>query len=238
MLHIETKSHSKRHFISIKGRFLVCTLLGKLVLNVSLGHLMMVGVWTNISPTTGMGLIKLNEMNEMKKHVLSMAMVAAMGLVSFNGFAAGGNSGQVTFNGEVVDAPCNLAPGQDGADVKVPFGQLSMAQLNAGQETARNFQLQLEDCALAGKTASITFKSIQANSANTLMNTIGSATGLGIGLRSPTGAITFGTSQPLTGLNDGKNTLHFSAIAKKAVAATDVTAGDFTAVANFEIAYQ
>ncbi|EFV0288859.1 type 1 fimbrial protein, partial [Salmonella enterica] len=91
----------------------------------------------------------------MKKNV-AMAVMMSLGLVSVNALAVTtGNSGKVTFQGEVVDSPCNLAPGQDGTDVKVDFGQLSMSQLNKGVKTAEQFVLKLENCALtddAGKT--------------------------------------------------------------------------------------
>lgn len=172
----------------------------------------------------------------MNKQVLSMAIVMALQLAAFNGFAAG-NNGSVTFNGEVVDSPCDLAPGQDGTDVKVPFGQLSMEQLNSGQVKSQNFQLQLKNCNLAGKTTSITFNGIN-NIDTTMLATTGSATGVGIALSSTNAPITLGTPFALNGLSDGSNTLAFTATAKKAASGTSVTAGDFTAVSNFTIAYQ
>ncbi|WP_415422682.1 fimbrial protein [Serratia marcescens] len=174
------------------------------------------------------------EINVMKTSISKLAVVAVLGLTSL-GASAAGNSGKVTFSGEVVDAPCNLAPGQDGTDIKVPFGQLSMSQLNAGHVAAQKFDIQLQDCDLAGKTAQITFTGTTLSGSTTLLETQGGATGLGIGLS----GITFGTAKPLTGLKDtGNNTLTYTATAQRAVAGTDVTAGDFAAITNFQISYQ
>ncbi|RFT77797.1 type 1 fimbrial protein [Serratia marcescens] len=170
----------------------------------------------------------------MKTSISKLAVVAVLGLTSL-GASAAGNSGKVTFSGEVVDAPCNLAPGQDGTDIKVSFGQLSMSNLNKdGYEEPQSFQIQLQDCDLAGKTAQITFTGTTLPGSTTLLETQGGATGLGIGLR----GVTFGTAKALTTLGDGKNTLAYTAIAQRAVAGTNVTAGDFSAITNFQISYQ
>lgn len=176
------------------------------------------------------------------KSKLIMAGLVAMSMASVNAMAAAGNSGKVTFTGEVVDSPCNLAPGQDGTDVKVDFGQLSMSQLNAGVKTSESFVLKLQNCALTTtaqgatttKTASITFNSTDVDSTNALLTTHGTATGLGIGIN----GYTFGTEAGLKGVMDGNNELRFTATAQKAAAATAVTAGDFTAATNFVISYK
>lgn len=174
------------------------------------------------------------------KSKIAVATLMAMSLASINVMAATtGNSGKVTFTGEVVDSPCNLAPGQDGADVKVDFGQLSMAQLNAGVKTSEPFVLRLENCSLSNpdgttKTAEITFNSTDMDATNAaLLKTHGSATGLGIGID----GYTFGTAAPIKGLVDGNNDLRFTATAQKLVTGTNVTAGDFMASTNFVIAY-
>lgn len=179
------------------------------------------------------------------KSKIAVATLMAISLASINVMAATtGNSGKVTFTGEVVDSPCNLAPGQDGTDVKVDFGQLSMAQLNAGVKTSKQFTLKLENCALSTtaddgtvttKTADITFNSSDVDAANAaLLKTNGGATGLGIGID----GYTFGTAAPIKGLVDGNNDLRFTATAQQRVAGTNVTAGDFMAATNFLISYK
>ncbi|EDD5390496.1 fimbrial protein [Salmonella enterica subsp. enterica serovar Enteritidis] len=167
------------------------------------------------------------------KSNIAVATVMALGLMSMNTMAAGVNTGKVSFKGTVVDTPCNLAPGADGEDVPVDFGQLSMSQLNAGHQNTQKFVINLTDCDLTGKTAGITFDAVDTDAAKTLINTSGTATNLGIGIQ----GITFGTEKALTGIYDGDNALQFTAFAKKA-GATDVTAGNFNAVSTFVISYK
>jgi type 1 fimbria pilin len=170
----------------------------------------------------------------MKKPFFKLVMVTTLSLFSVGAFAAG-NNGQVTFSGEVVDAPCNLAPAQDGTDIKVPFGQLSMSQLNAGLTTPESFQIHLENCDLTGKTATIMFTSPNQISGKNLLGPHGTSTGLGIGIS----GITFGTAAPLPGLKEkGDNTLTYTAVAQRADAGTDVAPGTFEAITNFQISYQ
>ncbi|ENZ3332773.1 fimbrial protein [Salmonella enterica] len=176
----------------------------------------------------------------MKKNV-AMAVMMSLGLVSVNALAVTtGNTGKVTFQGEVVDSPCNLAPGQDGTDVKVDFGQLSMSQLNKGVKTSEQFVLKLENCALtddagATKTAEITFNSTDVSATNaSMLQTQGTATGLGIGIN----GYTFGTPVALKGLVDGNNDLRFTATAQQLATGTNVTAGDFMAITDFKIDYK
>lgn len=167
--------------------------------------------------------------------VSKLAIIVVLGVISYGATAATGNNGKVTFNGEVVDSPCNLAPGQDGMDVKVPFGQLSLSQLNANVVTAKKFQIHLENCNLTGKTADITFASTDLISGKNLLTTHGEATGLGIAIS----GITFGTAKPIIGMNPtGDNILTYTAEAKKANTATNVTVGNFEATTNFVIAYK
>ncbi|OMP56829.1 fimbrial protein [Serratia marcescens] len=174
----------------------------------------------------------------MKTSFSKLAIVAALGLTSL-GAIANGNNGKVTFSGEVVDAPCSLAPGQDGTDIKVDFGQLSMAQLNKGNKTPKNFNIQLQDCDLTSKSAQITFSSIDQLTGKNLLGTRGVATGLAIGLSDANGDITLGSSKTLLALNKtGNNTLTYTATVQQANAGVNVTAGNFEAITNFLIEYQ
>ncbi|WP_447888047.1 fimbrial protein [Serratia fonticola] len=180
----------------------------------------------------------------MKLSRISLATLFAVAAVSFGANAAGsyvGNSGKVTFLGSVVDAPCNLAPGQDGMDIKVDFGELSMSQLNAGETSARKFEIHLENCNMgteaAKKTAEITFNSPDQMAGKNLLGTNGLAKNLAIGINN----ITFGSAASITGMTNGDNTLTYTAVAQKATTgegSADVTAGDFTAATNFLISYK
>ncbi|GKX62840.1 fimbrial A protein [Pragia fontium] len=168
----------------------------------------------------------------MKLSQIAMATLLASGIAF--GAQAAGNKGTVTFSGEVVDSPCDLSAGQDGTDIKVDFGQLSMAGLNGGRVATENFEIKLKNCIMNKKTAAITFTSTDQLTGKNLLKTNGTATGLGISLK----GITFGTALDLTGLADGDNTLTYTASVQKADGETSVTAGTFTASTNFVIAYK
>ncbi|ECY3798008.1 type 1 fimbrial protein, partial [Salmonella enterica subsp. enterica serovar Minnesota] len=108
-------------------------------------------------------------------------------------------------------------------------------QLNAGIKATQPFVLKLQNCSLNGKTASIQFNSNDVDGTNAaILDTRGTATGLGIGIQ----GYTFGTAAGLKGLVDGNNDLAFTAVAQQKVAKTNVTAGDFTAATNFVISYK
>lgn len=171
----------------------------------------------------------------MKCSFSKMAIIVTLGLATSFGASASGNNGKVTFSGEVVDAPCNLAPGNDGTDIKVPFGQLSMSQLNQGHEAAEKFQILLQDCDLTTKKAQITFSSQDQLPGKNMLGTRGSAKGLAISLNN----VELGVAKALNGLNPtGDNTITYTAVAKKADEKTSVTAGTFEAITNFMISYQ
>lgn len=171
---------------------------------------------------------------------ISLATLFAVAAVSFGANAAGsfvGNTGNVTFHGSVVNAPCNLAPGQEGQNVEVDFGELSMSQLNAGETSARPFKIKLENCDLgtdaAKKTAEITFTSQDKLAGKNLLSTNGTAKNLAVSIDN----VTFDTAAPLNNLTDGDNTLTYTAVAQKE-GTVDVTPGDFTVTSTFKISYK
>ncbi|APC09866.1 MULTISPECIES: fimbrial protein [Providencia] len=180
----------------------------------------------------------------MKHNKYMSVLVAAMLTTSFASIADT-NTGTVTFKGEVRDTPCNLDAGQGGTATIVDFGQLSLSQLNDGDSKYKNFDLNLKGCKLTSidnsdpqnpttvtKTATITFDGVSKIAGQNLLATTGSAANVAVGIKD----ITFGTPANLN-LRDGDNTLTYSAFVKKAGAAA-VTAGDFTTISTFEIAYQ
>ncbi|EBW4915163.1 type 1 fimbrial protein [Salmonella enterica subsp. enterica serovar Vom] len=170
----------------------------------------------------------------MKKFVANVTIMTIFGLSSIVAFAQQGNTGKVTFSGDVVESPCNLAPGQDGTDIKVPFGQLSMARLNDGEVYTKDFHINLQDCDLGNKKAQITFSSTDLITGKNLLGTRGSATGLGLGLS----GIVFNTPANVPLLPKGDNTLTYTVTAQRVDNGKAVTAGTFQSIANFLISYQ
>lgn len=176
----------------------------------------------------------LEELKMEKKH--SMMLAAVMGLMTTGAFADAG-SGTVTFTGTVSDAPCNIAA--ESVDQTVPFGLISKSYLNSGKEVMKNFDIKLEQCdTTTMNTAAITFYGPNSSTGAEL-HAVGSADNMAIRLASQSGEkVVLGTAMesPMTG---DKNTLRFTAFAKKAASATgDVTEGDFTSVADFRMSYK
>lgn len=160
-----------------------------------------------------------------------IALATLMALVSLGANAAD-STGQVTFNGEVVDSPCLVAPGADGLDVKVDFGQVSMKKMNAGETVEKPFTIKLIDCDLEGKTADLTFNGTNLTAANSLIE---AGVGMGVGVK----GYTFGTAVAAPEVVDGAEiVLNLIAEAKQADAATAVTAGKFSAISDFIISYK
>ncbi|MBL5903236.1 type 1 fimbrial protein [Serratia fonticola] len=168
----------------------------------------------------------------MKMSQIFMATLLA-NLITF-GAQAAGNTGSVTFKGEVVDSPCDLVGSNDGTGVKAEFGQLSLSGLNSGRIATKDFTIYLKNCVIDKKTAQITFNSTNQIAGKNLLKTTGDATGLGIRIND----ITFGTALPLTGLAEGDNMLTYTAMVQKADEATLITVGDFISSTNFVIAYK
>ncbi len=168
-----------------------------------------------------------------------VACAVAMAMLSFGANAADQGHGKVNFKGSIINAPCGIAP--ESADQSIDFGQISKAHLNnGGISTKKDVDIKLVNCEFgdpaAGNTVSVTFSG----------TTVGTTDTLGL---SDTNAVIKMTGQDgkyvqfdgktagnTTALIKGDNTLHYQAWVQKGAQA--VTEGDFTAVANFTLAYK
>ncbi|EFU0552541.1 type 1 fimbrial protein [Escherichia coli] len=168
-----------------------------------------------------------------------MAGAVAMALVSFGANAANQGSGTVNFKGEIIDAPCGIAP--ESADQTIDFGHISKAYLNAkGTSVKKDVNIKLVNCELGGaqKTVQVTFKGNTVDGAKKMLGAAN--TGAGIVMVGQDGQdVVFGTATAPVSVANGNNTLHYQAW----VQAVDmgnpvVTEGAFTAVTDFTLAYQ
>ena len=68
----------------------------------------------------------------LKKTLLSMFATALLSGVAFNALADDPNqgSGKITFKGEVIDAPCSIAPGDE--DQTINLGEVADTVLKSG----------------------------------------------------------------------------------------------------------
>ena len=139
----------------------------------------------------------------LKKTLLSMFATALLSGVAFNALADDPNqgSGKITFKGEVIDAPCSIAPGDE--DQTINLGEVADTVLKSGQKSLPvDVTIHLQDCNTVDKVK-ITFSSasVDATDSNLLKNTlegnIGGATDVGVRLvKSDNTNVTLGT--PIT----------------------------------------
>lgn len=171
-----------------------------------------------------------------------VALASVMGLVlAASAQAADQGHGKVTFTGSIIDAPCSINP--DSIDQTVNLGQVSNVALkangNTGTSVPRNFEIKLENCDTTTlKSVKTTFTGAEGANAGSLGIT-GTAKGASIILTNGDGKqIKMGDASDAHALQNGNNTLLFSAYLKGDGASATVTPGDFSAVADFTLAYQ
>lgn len=174
----------------------------------------------------------------MKLNKIMMAAVVAFGMSSV-AHAADQGHGTVTFTGSIIDAPCSIHP--DSVDQTVEMGSISNAALkNGGKSVPREFDIKLEQCDTSTlKTVTTTFNGAASPANKDLLGIIGTASGASIGITDmASNLVKLGEPTSPQTLNDGNNTLRFAAYLQGDNASTGVVPGDFTAVADFKLAYQ
>lgn len=150
--------------------------------------------------------------------------------------AANASSGTVNFEGQIVDTPCSIQPGSDNQ--QVDFGTIALGSLNPGDTSAgQNFDIQLTGCdATTINTAEITFTGAAGH--GDTFGVQGSAKNIGILITGAQGTIAPGGTDTRTLVNGNNVWTYVAAVAADTVATNLVTAGNFTSVANYTIAYQ
>ncbi len=164
-----------------------------------------------------------------------MAGAVAMALVSFGANAANQGQGVVNFKGTVIDAPCGIAP--EFADQSIDFGQISKSHLNAdGISVKKDLNIKLINCE-PNKSVKVTFTGATLESDNTALGTTGD-TGTAVVISGQDGKlVSFGAEGAAQSLKEGDNTLHYSSWVK-AASKGSAKEGAFSAVANFNLAYE
>ncbi|ATM76053.1 MULTISPECIES: fimbrial protein [Serratia] len=150
--------------------------------------------------------------------------------------------GTVTFTGSIIDAPCSIDP--DTIDQTVKLGQISNVALaengNKGTSTPKNFEIRLEKCNIGdkGKSVTATFTGAPGGT-DGLLGMTGSAKGASIAMVDGSGKI-IKLNEAITAqaLQNGNNTLLFSAYLQGDGASASIVPGDFKSTANFTLDYQ
>ncbi|NDO83189.1 fimbria A protein [Citrobacter sp. NCU1] len=173
----------------------------------------------------------------MKKIAIAVAMVSgmAMGVVH----AADQGHGTVTFIGSIIDAPCSISP--DSVDQTVKLGEVSSVALkNNGTSKPQAFDIKLEQCDTTTlKSVQATFTGAPSSGNPDLLGITGTAKGASIAITNGSGeVITLGSPSPAQTLQDGNNTLAFSAYLQGDGASATIVPGSFQSVADFTLSYQ
>ncbi|WOX53024.1 fimbrial protein [Aeromonas sp. CD] len=177
----------------------------------------------------------------MKANKILVAMGVGSMLLCGSAVAAGGaGSGKVTFNGEIINAPCSVAP--ESVDQVVEMGQVSTKELvNGGESNSKPFSIKLLNCEISEKEDAVKVTFSGASEQDGLLVIGGGAAGAGIKMSAPGGApIVLGTPTAAFNLVNGDNELPFSAVLKGYTdqTANPLKAGAFTAVTNFTLSYE
>lgn len=173
---------------------------------------------------------------------MNKAMVAAAVVFGMSSLAhANEGRGKVTFTGSIIDSPCSIAP--ESIDQTVDLGLVSSETLkDGGQSTPKNFNIKLEDCSFGTPDAknklAVTFTGMESVAGNGLLAISGSAKGASVAITDGSGeVIKLGQATKEQALQDGNNSLNFTAYMQGDGAAANITEGDFQAVADFTLAY-
>lgn len=190
----------------------------------------------------------------MKLTQLALACVFAASVVPVSSLAVNAsNNGIVTFQGTVVETPCNIE--QESLKQTVDFGQLSKKSLESGQPAEAKFDLKFTGCDLEGygeapgngggetralKSMMMTFTGqnyVGTAGDQMLQTSTGNVNNLGIAIE----GFKFGEAKDVIGsmINPiGDNVLNFTALAKAVDKTKPVGEGKFEAISNFRITYQ
>ncbi len=179
---------------------------------------------------------------KMGKTILAIAMSSAM--MTGAHAATDQGHGAITFHGSIIDAPCSIDANSQKQDIEL--GSISKKTLSAGgKSTPVAVDIKLHDCDLStAKGATITFNGTAGASASGLDGAFavnGDGKGVGVVITDIAGVVIkpgAPSTIDLTKMYDGDNQLNFQAYVQGSSVKDAVTAGSFTSVANFMMAYQ
>ncbi len=180
----------------------------------------------------------------MKTMKTVVAALMTIGFAAANANAADQGHGTVTFVGSIIDAPCSISP--DSVDQTINLGEISSVALkDGGTSEPRPFEIKLEQCDTSTlKSVSATFTGAPSTGNKDLLGITGTAKGASIAITNGSGeVITLGAPSPAQKLQNGNNTLAFSAYLQgdADVSETEpavIVPGSFQSIADFTLSYQ
>lgn len=175
-------------------------------------------------------------------NVKTIALFVGATLMAGSAFAADQGHGKVTFKGSIIDAPCSISP--DSIDQTIELGQISnIALVDGGKSTPRTFDVALENCDISNVTSGVklTFSGAAASfdDSKKTLGIVGTGAGAGVQITNGAGnVLTLGTATPFQQIQNGNNTLSFSAyLVGNGGKIETITVGEFSAVADFTLSY-
>lgn len=147
----------------------------------------------------------------------------------------------LSFSGTLVTEPCDLDP--QTTDITVDFGTIVQKSFYQTPRTpGKPFVINLTDCEPSiSNSVTFTFKGTESTALPGLLAVTGTATGIAIGLENQGGsAVVLNEATSSMALASGNNQFTFQAYVEAepdAITNKTITAGDFSAVATFEISY-
>ena len=166
------------------------------------------------------------------------AAVAGFALMSGAAFADDAGHGKIEFHGSIINAPCSID--NDSSDQHIGLGEIANKALdNGGKSTPQPFYITLTDCTVTtAQQVQVTFTGPTDANNEDLLGITGSASGAGIAMTDGSGTlIKLGTASAAQTIQDGTNTLSFSAYLQGDTTSGTVTPGEFSTVTNFTLAY-
>lgn len=175
-----------------------------------------------------------------------MRLLALLGMALFSSSSLA--TVDINFHGEVVSEPCEVDINADGQDVD--FGTIAIKTFYAeGRSESKPFSINLKNCDISiSKTVLVSFTGTEdGEQTGYLSLQSAKVKGLAVGLesvsgdvQSPTSFIPLNNGSAKYNLNQGANSLKFSAFIKaspKSIADHSITEGDFSTTAEFHLEY-
>ncbi|MGO3395310.1 MAG: fimbrial protein [Serratia proteamaculans] len=175
------------------------------------------------------------------KKLMAVSLIS-LGMVSSVCVAADQGHGKATMVGSIVStqASCSISP--ESADQTINLGQVAdttlLAGNGSGQSTPSPFSINLENCEVSGSNSvNVTFSGMEGKDGR--LGISGDASGASIAFTDGTGElIKLGHPSKSFTLQNGNNTLSFTAYLQGDGVSGNIKPGDYQAVADFTVTYQ
>lgn len=171
-----------------------------------------------------------------------VASLISLGMVSSVCTAADQGHGKTTMTGSIIStqSACSMSP--ESVDQTIDLGQVADTVLlvgnGSGKSTPRPFSINLEKCEVTGShSVNVTFVGMEGKDGR--LGITGTASGASIAFVDGSGeVIKLGEPSKSFALQNGNNTLSFSAYLQGDGIPGNIQSGEYQTVADFTLSYQ